>query len=67
MGVHQHGFCAGVLLRMLTTSAVDGSVGGVTHILVDEIHERSMLTDFLLTLLRDRSRSAGNMAVPHWP
>jgi HrpA-like RNA helicase len=41
-------FCTtGVLLRQLQ----DG-LGGVTHIIVDEVHERSVDTDFLLAVLK---------------
>ncbi|KAA8498481.1 DExH-box ATP-dependent RNA helicase DExH1 [Porphyridium purpureum] len=44
-------FCTtGVLLRMLQT---DKSLGEVSIIVVDEIHERSLETDFLLIVLRD--------------
>ena len=44
-------FCTnGVLLRMLTQG--DG-LDKVTHIVVDEIHERDRFADFLLILLRD--------------
>ncbi|KAL0028223.1 hypothetical protein WJX79_002624 [Trebouxia sp. C0005] len=44
-------FCTnGVLLRMLTSG--DG-LEGVTHIVVDEIHERDKFADFLLIMLRD--------------
>lgn len=53
-------FCTnGVLLRKLTqadTVACDGSsdgLQGVTHIVVDEIHERDLFADFLLIVLRD--------------
>lgn len=38
----------GVLLRRLQSD----SPAGITHIIVDEIHERSILSDFLLLLLR---------------
>uniref|UniRef100_A0A3Q2EH85 RNA helicase n=1 Tax=Cyprinodon variegatus TaxID=28743 RepID=A0A3Q2EH85_CYPVA len=45
-------FCtSGVLLR--TLMAGDGSLTTVTHVIVDEVHERDGLTDFLLTKLRD--------------
>jgi HrpA-like RNA helicase len=50
-------FCTnGVLLRKLTHS--DGPrgeppLGGVTHIVVDEIHERDLFADFLMVVLRD--------------
>lgn len=44
-------FCTnGVLLRVLTSG--DG-LEGVTHIVVDEIHERDKFADFLLIMLRD--------------
>ncbi|KAG8185460.1 hypothetical protein JTE90_019719 [Oedothorax gibbosus] len=45
-------FCTtGVLLRTLMGG--DASVATVTHILVDELHERDRLSDFLLIVLRD--------------
>ncbi|XP_038148771.1 3'-5' RNA helicase YTHDC2 isoform X1 [Cyprinodon tularosa] len=45
-------FCtSGVLLR--TLMAGDSSLTTVTHVIVDEVHERDGLTDFLLTKLRD--------------
>lgn len=45
-------FCtSGVLLRTLMTG--DGSLTTVTHVIVDEVHERDGLTDFLLTKMRD--------------
>ncbi len=40
----------GVLLRKLEQ---DPGLTGVTHVLVDEVHERSLDTDFLLIILRD--------------
>ncbi|CAN1796376.1 DExH-box ATP-dependent RNA helicase DExH5, mitochondrial [Linum perenne] len=44
-------FCTtGILLRRLL---VDQSLKGVTHVIVDEIHERGMNEDFLLIVLRD--------------
>jgi ATP-dependent RNA helicase DHX57 len=44
----------GVLLRRLqTSSSVKAALTGVSHIFVDEVHERSLDTDFLLALLRD--------------
>ena len=43
-------FCTtGVLLRRLIH---DPALGGVTHVVVDEIHERGMSEDFLLIVLR---------------
>ncbi|KAM5559305.1 DExH-box ATP-dependent RNA helicase DExH1 [Rosa sericea] len=44
-------FCTtGVLLRQLVQ---DPQLTGVSHLLVDEIHERGMNEDFLLIILRD--------------
>ncbi|KAJ1394208.1 P-loop containing nucleoside triphosphate hydrolase [Sesbania bispinosa] len=44
-------FCTtGVLLRRLL---VDRGLKGVTHVIVDEIHERGMNEDFLLIVLKD--------------
>ncbi|KAF7184927.1 putative ATP-dependent RNA helicase ucp12 [Pseudocercospora fuligena] len=48
----------GVLLRRLQTSGgstddVVRSLADVSHVIIDEVHERSLDTDFLLVLLRD--------------
>ncbi|XP_021896216.1 DExH-box ATP-dependent RNA helicase DExH5, mitochondrial isoform X1 [Carica papaya] len=44
-------FCTtGILLRRLL---VDRDLKGVTHVIVDEIHERGMNEDFLLIILKD--------------
>ncbi|KAB8343217.1 hypothetical protein FH972_022807 [Carpinus fangiana] len=48
----------GVLLRRLQTSGgstedVVRSLADISHVVVDEVHERSLDTDFLLALLRD--------------
>lgn len=44
-------FCTtGILLRRLL---VDRSLKGVSHVIVDEIHERGMNEDFLLIVLKD--------------
>lgn len=39
----------GVLLRRLIG---DPSLAGTTHVVVDEVHERSLDSDFLLVLLK---------------
>ncbi|KAM7149206.1 3'-5' RNA helicase YTHDC2 isoform 7-T8 [Molossus nigricans] len=45
-------FCTnGVLLR--TLMAGDSTLSAVTHVIVDEVHERDRFSDFLLTKLRD--------------
>ncbi|XP_023541029.1 DExH-box ATP-dependent RNA helicase DExH5, mitochondrial-like [Cucurbita pepo subsp. pepo] len=44
-------FCTtGILLRRLL---VDRNLKGITHVIVDEIHERGMNEDFLLIVLKD--------------
>jgi ATP-dependent RNA helicase DHX57 len=48
----------GVLLRRLQTSGgraedIVASLADVSHVVIDEVHERSLDTDFLLILLRD--------------
>jgi len=52
----------GILLRMLLDDEnMAGSQGiklrGITHVVVDEVHERNLLTDFSLIVLRDLLRS----------
>ncbi|CAI0461166.1 unnamed protein product [Linum tenue] len=56
-------FCTnGVLLRVLVSSGTslskssskhDVEMSGITHIIVDEIHERDRYSDFMLTVIRD--------------
>ncbi|KAG0174157.1 hypothetical protein DFQ28_004675 [Apophysomyces sp. BC1034] len=44
-------FCTtGVLLRRLHS---DPMLGGISHVLIDEVHERSVDSDFLLIILRE--------------
>lgn len=57
---------AGVLLRRLQTSGgrvedVVASLADVSHVIIDEVHERSLDTDFLLNLIRDVMRSRKDM------
>ncbi|KAF9892528.1 hypothetical protein FE257_001637 [Aspergillus nanangensis] len=58
----------GVLLRRIQSgSGSDGNVANsladVTHVVVDEVHERSLDTDFLLALLRDVVRHRKDIKV----
>lgn len=53
-------FCTtGIMLRVLVSSGSNGSQAGavnlsqITHIIVDEIHERDRYSDFMLAILRD--------------
>ncbi|KAF9391446.1 hypothetical protein CPB97_006549 [Podila verticillata] len=47
-------FCTtGILLRRLHS---DPTLQGVTHVMVDEVHERSVDSDFLLIIIRDLIR-----------
>nr|KAG5703072.1 hypothetical protein BaRGS_016233 [Batillaria attramentaria]KAG5706592.1 hypothetical protein BaRGS_005662 [Batillaria attramentaria] len=48
----------GTLLRKL-----EGGLRGVSHVIVDEIHERDINTDFLLVLLRDMVRTYSDLRV----
>ncbi|GFO05389.1 ATP-dependent RNA helicase a-like protein [Plakobranchus ocellatus] len=48
----------GTLLRRL-----EGGLRGVSHVIVDEIHERDINTDFLLVLLRDMVRTYKDLRV----
>lgn len=41
----------GIVLRMLESDKNDG-LGDITHLVVDEVHERSIDSDFLLIMLR---------------
>ncbi|KAM5193048.1 3'-5' RNA helicase YTHDC2 [Mantella aurantiaca] len=53
-------FCTnGVLLRTLMGG--DSMLSAVTHIIVDEIHERDRFSDFLLTKLRDVMKKHPNL------
>lgn len=50
----------GVLLRRLST---DRLLSGISHIIVDEVHERDRLADFLLVILRDLLPHRPNLKV----
>ncbi|KAL2879399.1 putative ATP-dependent RNA helicase ucp12 [Colletotrichum sp. CLE4] len=56
----------GVLLRRLQTSGgkiedVAASLADVSHIVIDEVHERSLDTDFLLTIVREVMKTRRNL------
>ncbi|KAL4980076.1 P-loop containing nucleoside triphosphate hydrolase protein [Aspergillus desertorum] len=57
----------GVLLRRIQSGTGSGNIASsladVTHVVVDEVHERSLDTDFLLALLRDIIRSRKDIKV----
>ncbi|XP_034111914.1 putative ATP-dependent RNA helicase DHX57 [Drosophila albomicans] len=54
-------FCTtGILLRRL---ASDPLLGSVTHVIVDEVHERSEESDFLLLILKHLLRSRPDLKV----
>ena len=45
-------FCTnGVLLRTLMGG--DATLGTLSHVIIDEVHERDRFSDFLLTVIRD--------------
>ncbi|XP_010522055.1 PREDICTED: DExH-box ATP-dependent RNA helicase DExH6 [Tarenaya hassleriana] len=47
-------FCTnGILLRVLVGQGSGSCVSNITHIIVDEIHERDCFSDFMLAILRD--------------
>ena len=53
-------FCTvGVLLRKL-----EAGLRGVSHVIVDEIHERDVNTDFIMVLLRDMKHTYPDLVSP---
>ncbi|KFO90874.1 putative ATP-dependent RNA helicase YTHDC2, partial [Buceros rhinoceros silvestris] len=53
-------FCTnGILLRTLMTG--DSTLSTVTHVIVDEVHERDRFSDFLLIKLRDVLQTQTNL------
>ena len=54
-------FCTtGILLRRLES---DPGLEDVTHVIVDEVHERSEESDFLLMILRDTLKTRRNLKI----
>ncbi|XP_022239552.1 putative ATP-dependent RNA helicase DHX30 [Limulus polyphemus] len=54
-------FCStGILLRKLQANP---SLEGISHVIVDEVHERDIQTDFLLILLKDLLKSNRELRV----
>eukprot|EP00127_Corallochytrium_limacisporum_P003212 Clim_evm61s147 gene=Clim_evmTU61s147 len=54
-------FCTtGILLRRLTS---DTTFQGVSHVIVDEVHERDMISDFLLILLKRLHRTRPDLKI----
>ncbi|XP_028394587.1 3'-5' RNA helicase YTHDC2-like [Dendronephthya gigantea] len=51
----------GILLRTLISG--DGNLSSVTHVIVDEIHERDRFSDFLLISLRDLLSTDRNIKI----
>ena len=43
----------GVLLRSLTSEGSDAYLSSLTHIIIDELHERDRFADFLMIVLKD--------------
>ncbi|XP_050211111.1 DExH-box ATP-dependent RNA helicase DExH7, chloroplastic isoform X2 [Mercurialis annua] len=55
-------FCTtGILLRKL---AGDKNLTGITHVIVDEVHERSLLGDFLLIVLKNLIEKQADHGTP---
>lgn len=54
-------FCTnGILLRSFMGLEI-GSVDSLTHVIIDEVHERNKQTDFLLIVLKDALQRHPNL------
>ncbi|KAK5085479.1 putative ATP-dependent RNA helicase ucp12 [Lithohypha guttulata] len=54
----------GVLLRRIQMSAsLKEALDGISHVFIDEVHERSLDTDFLLALLKDALKAVPSLRV----
>lgn len=51
---------SGVLLRILSA---DPSASGITHIILDEVHEREQNTDYLLIILREALKQRDDLKI----
>lgn len=51
----------GILLRCLMAGNVSGTFANITHIIIDEIHERDKNADFLLISIRDALKCHPNL------
>ncbi|KIW33890.1 uncharacterized protein PV07_00705 [Cladophialophora immunda] len=54
----------GVLLRRLqNSSSIKSALANISHVFIDEVHERSLDTDFLLALLREALPSLPHLKI----
>lgn len=54
----------GILLRRLQTSSdTKQALEGISHVFIDEVHERSLDTDFLLALLKDSLQACPQLKI----
>lgn len=54
-------FCStGILLRRIQTCP---DLSGVSHLIIDEVHERDCLTDFTLVIIKDLLRTNPTLKV----
>ncbi|EPY19313.1 RNA editing associated helicase 2 [Strigomonas culicis] len=60
LGKHINFCTSGILLRMLRRAP---QLDHITHLIIDEIHERDINSDFLLILLRDLIKVRANLRV----
>ena len=53
----------GVLLRCLMSSEPSALFNSITHLIIDEVHERNKFTDFLLIAIKDNLHINSNLRV----
>ncbi|CAO1425337.1 unnamed protein product [Diamesa hyperborea] len=53
----------GVLLRCLMSSEPSALFNSITHLIIDEVHERNKFTDFLLIAIKDNLHTNPNLRV----